>query len=153
MPAFIWVGLALAGLAVAAYFWDEIREWAQSNLADAIGSILGAEAKEAFLDMLIDVDKVMTSVRRTAKKVWQAVREALISAAVFIEKRSGNTYIKRMAAFIRKTVEGVRKVYRTVVEEEIPFDDLPDTARAAFMRGSKQEVLQLHAGASPTNNR
>ena len=45
--------------------------------------------------------------------------------------------------FVRKVVEGQQKVYRVVVEEEIPFDDLPDSVRAGFIRGQQRQVAEL----------
>lgn len=150
MPVLIW--LAIAGFVTAAAFWDQLREWAQSSLADAVGRILGSDAREAFLDALAVVDKVMCSVRRSAKHLVDIIREALIKAVVLIEKNASNAFIKRMCAYVRKVVDTKEKVYRVVVEEEVPWEDLPDEARARFLRGQSQEVLQLGLGPNPTDN-
>ncbi len=152
MPIFIFAGIAIAGFITAAVFWDQIREWAQTTLADSIGRILGAEAREVFLDVLVEADKFMSAVRRVAKKAWQVVREAIKSAVVTIAKVASNVYLKRLCAYIVKVVDGVEKVYRAVVEEEVPFEDLPDDARANFIRGSKQEVMHLQFGSGNDNN-
>lgn len=143
---FIWV-VVLATTAVAT-FWNSIREWATTTLADAIGRILGDKFREAFLDLVVAVDEVVTRLRRAVRSVAEVLKQALLRAAVTILKRSRNEYVQHLCAYVQRALGGEKpRVFKVVHEEELAFEELPDDVRAAFIRGQQQvdatNVLQL----------
>jgi len=142
LPVIGWVLIGVLGVAVVA-FWDDLREWASTTLADAVGRLLGHEAREVLLDLLTAADRVIAGVRRVARAVIRELRQALLQAVIAIERKTNNQYVRQLTGFVRKVVEGQQKVYRVVVEEEIPFDDLPDSVRAGFIRGQQRQVAEL----------
>lgn len=142
IPVFAWVVLACAVTTVV--FWDEIREWAATTVADAIGRHFGPGVREAFLEFVATVDKVVTNVRRVAARVAAIARSVFLGALVAIERRSRNKYVKMVTSYLRKKLEyQPEQTIKVVSEEAVPFEDLPDEVRREFIMGRSVPVLQL----------
>ncbi|MCS6798512.1 MAG: hypothetical protein NZ898_08275 [Myxococcota bacterium] len=139
----VFVLVGLAATAAVTMFWHEVREWAQTALADFIGRWLGSDAREAFLEVLCAVDRFVTNVRRAVLQWAERLRALLLKATVAIERVTSNRYVKRLVAYVREGLEALAptKVKKVTVTEDVAWEDLPDEIRAAFLRGESSNVV------------
>ncbi len=136
MPEPITIFLTIFSLAgaVAIAFWDKIRQWAFDSLfpwmRDNYPNLSGT-VREAFKKL----DDAATAVRRNIKDAWGKLRKYLLKQSISLNKKSANTWIKKITSWVISGFEnGKKKVKKYETEEEVNWDELPDDVRAAAMR-------------------
>lgn len=143
--AWVLIG-AVAAVALTA-FWDELRTWASTRLARTVGELLGPDARELLLDLLVAADDAISAVKRAGRALWARVQDLLLKATVAVEQRTDNRTVRTLTAWLKKRVNGEERVYRVVYEEEVPWEDLPAEVRERFIHGREQRVAHLHLPA------
>ena len=132
--------LALAGLAIAAIitFWHKILDWAHSSLFPWIEKNLPTLTnivKDAFT--WID-DKVVVPIRRVVKAAWNALRQQLLRMTAHFERQSQSKWVKRITFWVIEVLDSPKpKIKQTEVYEELDWDDLPQGAKAAWLKNNQ----------------
>lgn len=144
MTTAAWMVIGAVAAVALTTFWDELRSWASTRLADAVGDLLGEEARELLLDLVVAADDAVSAVRRAGRALWARIQDTLLRATVAVERSTDNRYVRKLTTWLKKTVQGQERVYRVVYEEEVPWEDLPADVREQFIHRRQQPVAHLH---------
>jgi hypothetical protein len=143
-----WIAAAAVAVLVVNHFWDRIVQWASTTLADAVGQLLGAEARDLLLRALVEADKLVVGARSAAAALWGKVKATVLKALIELERLTGSRFVKRLVTYLAKNLEGEKRFVRVVQEEQVAWDDLPDDARENFLRGRKVDAADLQLPAT-----
>jgi hypothetical protein len=134
MP-FIFVAVVLMALGIGLAMWKQIMVWGRDQLFPWVSDHLpwlSDAVKEAF----IVLDRHATYIRKQVKAAWAKLRPHLIEQIVEFERGViPNTYIRRMTALLRESLEQGTPAKRLKVEEEVSWDELPEKYRESEVKG------------------
>jgi hypothetical protein len=125
---------AAIGAAIV-YFWHQVADWARESFFPFVKKHL-PDILEHVENAFKWIDNIVVSIRRVIKAAWNKVRQYLLKMAMFFEKTSSNTWVRKTASYVIKTLES-KTVTKQVVEEEINWDDLPTEVRKAWMKSTE----------------
>jgi len=136
-------------LQVVLTFWRRIVNWANESLLPWITQnlvpTLSELAKEAFVQLVVQFDRVKSPITRSIKKAWKTLRKFLAKSIIFFERKllfeGKHQWIRRWKTKIYNVVNPSEpKIIEVVTEVEISFDDLPQDVREAILRTDKNEI-------------
>ena len=134
MP-FFFIAVVLVALGLGLAIWNRIMVWARDQLFPWVSDHLpwlSDAVKEAF----VVLDEHATDIRRQVKAAWYKLRPYLLEQIVEFEQGVvPNTYVRRMTALIRTSLEPGTPAKRLKVEEEVSWDELPEKYRESEVKG------------------
>ncbi|BAZ20342.1 hypothetical protein NIES4073_12180 [Kalymmatonema gypsitolerans NIES-4073] len=137
------IGLALAATATVV-FWHQILEWGESNIFPWFERHLPTIApyvRKAFSR----VDNVAAPLRRAIKEAWDRVSQYLLKQVVELNRKTtSNTWVQQVTSWVID-VSGYNNkpvVKQITTETEVPYDNLPEDVRKAFLRRQQTSFSQ-----------
>ncbi|MFF7266376.1 hypothetical protein ACFZCL_39765 [Streptomyces sp. NPDC008159] len=136
MP-FFFVVAVLAALGLGLAMWNRIMIWARDQLFPWVSNHLpwlSDAVKEAF----VVLDEHATATRSQVKAAWYKLRPYLLEQIIEFERGAvPNTYVRRMTALIRTSLEPRTPAKRLTVEEDVSWDELPEKYRESEVKGEE----------------
>ena len=122
------------GAAAAVAMWSKILTWSKDHLRAWLQARYPALVP--YLDdALVELDKVSVAMRRTAKQAWREIRAKLLKQVTRLERVSKDEWLVTVTSWLREVVpDAADQVVQRVTEERVPWDDLPDDVRVAYLR-------------------
>jgi hypothetical protein len=115
-------------------FWHKILDWAEASLFPWVERqfpLLLDTVKNAF----VFLDKFTSPTRLAIKKSWEKLREYLLKQVIQIEKDSSNQWVKKVTSWVAQILDnGQIAPVRVETEEYIPYEELPQDVREAWIR-------------------
>ncbi len=135
------VTLAALGLAcfwerVCAWFADHLRPWIARSLPDLLPYV-----ETAFRAL----DAVMSPLRAGVLAAWRVLRPHLLSAVLYIERRSNDRFVLRITSILRRHLTTTERASVRTEETEVDWSELPEAIRSRFLAGEHRVTMDLVA--------
>lgn len=124
------VGVVAAGLTLAS--WAYIVHLFQVFLIPFIRKSLGSTVADGLALFLAKMDDVATMSQRAFKSAWRIFKTRVLRWNTTFEKVSASHVKVKSEAYVH-TEDG--KVMRSISEEEVAWEDVPDDVRHSIMGG------------------
>lgn len=128
-------GVLAAGLTLAS--WAFIVHLFQTFLIPFIRRSLGDWVADGLAMFLSRMDDVATLSQRAFKQAWQAFKTKVLRWNTTFEKVSSSHVKVKSEAYVHSD-DG--KVKRSIVEEEVAWEDVPDDIRRTMMTNNQRQV-------------
>jgi hypothetical protein len=134
-------GLVL-GTAATTSMWNQILQWAESNLFPWIEQNLPMLTDTARMAFSI-IDDHQVAIRRAIKAAWTELRRYLLKQTVELVKQSSSKWIREVTSWVIENLEQPQPVVKKVCTvEEISWYDLPDDVRQSAIRYQKTTLSE-----------
>jgi hypothetical protein len=154
MEIFVQVLLAVlfVGAAAALIFWNQILYWADRALFPWIKENFSSELEYKVRNAFAALDKFVTPIRNNIKaleklteikEAWEMLRESLLKVLVQFEQKTPIEWVKRITYWAIRNLKS-KQVVRTVGEEIVHVDSLPDDVRKEWLnRGNTTQDVDV----------
>lgn len=115
-----------------AVFWCQILGFLNGWLREKLESIFGTENCEVYRNLIVWLDDKVCKEKRLILNAYKWLREKVI-CCIARYRKSDNGYVKETETVIANPATKGRYI-RTVVEEEVPWDELPTSVREEMLR-------------------
>ena len=128
----ITIASILAITVIVSVFWCPILGFLNGWLRTKLESVFGLENCEGYRNFIVWLDGKVCVEKRYILGLYKWFREKVI-CIVARYRKSGNGYIKETQTVLANPAATGRYI-RTVVEEEVPWDELPTSVREEMLR-------------------
>jgi len=128
--------LAVAGVSIAS--WAYIVHQFTVTIIPFLRSTLGDTIADGMAALISHLDDVATLLQRNVSIAWRAFKSRLLSWKTTFKKTTASTATSHSEAYVLAS-DG--KVIKRVIEEEVPWAELPEDIRHAFMRNQGRDEV------------
>lgn len=134
------VAVLLSTAMLLVSFWNRIRDFLNGPCRDFLGRIFGAKTMGWYVKFVDFLDSKITVSRRGAKEAWKKFRETVLRVKSKYIKNADGSYTKATETIVRMDAKTAK---RQIIEEEVPYEDLPDEVRSEMIR-QRTDVAELN---------